>query len=375
MANERGVTTLAREPERIVDTPRTPSEGELQAFHQQSGITQDDIAPPANHPLMGEDMRYMDTTRYQAGASGFSTDTGTPPVQYEEIRPEQPAYAPEPAADRDYRQAYGESQNAMGEWRRMAQEQAAQVQQLQQQLADANARLVMTQSQAPVAYQQAAAATPINLPLFANRAPDDIPTAGELNAAFADAINRFAYGEVLPAIQQAQYIAEQQALSGAQRRFGGWDVTPVEEAEVTNKFGWLRRLPPAERDQFVLEHVRALRGVRNGGNGAVTTPYPAVRPQVTQVPQPQAAAPRPVLVEPRSVISKQTFVERAAPVSGTEPQPQLTREQAMAQELAALDAEWRKKGHERAPAYAMKEVLKRHGVNEFNDWGGQSLTR
>ena len=352
--------------------------GEVAAFHQMQSPPPPNELQAVTENIMGDQNRFMDSARYDLEPRGITSDQHVPPAQWEEQTPqEQPAYLEQPAApeaEPNFKQKYGDALNQMGEWRRQAQQAQSDVEALRNQMAELSARVTMGQNASSAAGNYGA---PYGMPAppqqqlqpldFLPGRPDDYtPTKAELN----ESLNRFTYGDVLPAIRQAQQIAYQQAVNDVQRRATTWDISPVEEQNIRARFPSIGAMSLPDQNQFILEHAHALR--QNAATVAQQQPYRVAPAGGTQAPQPT----RPVVVDPRSVIRKQTYVESAAPAS-TQPEPtvSLTPQQALQRDLDALDAAWQAKGHERAPATEMKKVLEAHGIKEVNDFGGQVLTR
>jgi hypothetical protein len=368
-------------PIEVQTTVGNVTPADLDEFRRAQAATERDI--------MGEQNRFVESARYDPATRGITSspeasfaDAYTPPPT-----PEQPALVqPPPAAqpgEADYwKQRYGTSENEKGEWRRLAEENSAQVRQLNDAMEDLRARVNLQQSAAPQmpygatqAYPQQQAALPQEFVLIRDRAPDEVLTVADMN--------RIAAQEILPGMQQvyarATNDAYQRALADAQRMIGQWDVTPREEADIRQRFPEIGYLPLPSQNRIIQEHVRLGRAA-----AAATQPPPVSRPQavaVGHVSQVAPAAgntqqpPRPVIVDPASVMRKTTYIESAPPAqSPTEPQVQAAPEVAYQQELAALDAEWRKRGHPRAPASENRKLLLKYGMPEVNDFSGGTVS-
>lgn len=339
--------------------------------------------------ILGEQYRHVDAARHDLVPRGiFSPDPReTAPPEPEYQRPVQPEFVtdipPGPAVVDEvsfWKQKYGASENEKGEWRRRAAEAeaaASQAATVQQQLQSVQQQLALQQQylQQQSVYSTAQAPQPpARIAVFANKQPDDIVTAADVE----DAINRFAYEQVAPYVDSRAGLSYQRAVADAQRRFSGWDVKPQEEAAVAAKFPWLANVPPVERNQFVLEHVKALRA-------AAPVDQPVVRPTPTvvgttaqfdaPVARPVQAQPQPqvMLVDPRSVLRRTTHIENAPPAQmATEPQTVLSPEQAMQRDIAAADAAARAEGKPRASAATMKEIMLKYNptlANRPSDFG------
>jgi hypothetical protein len=345
----------------------------------------------AQSNVMGDQYRHMDSARHDLTPRGLFA-----PDARESVLPAEPEYRASqsdfvtdipasPAATDEvtfWKQKYGTSENEKGEWRRRAaeaEESANQSAAVQQQLQSVQQQLALQQQM--LQYQgnygaSQAPQQPQRISVFANKQPDDIVTAADVE----EAINRFAYEQVAPYVDSRAGLSYQRAVADSQRRFSGWDVRPQEEAAVAAKFPWLSNVPPVERNQFVLEHVKALRAA-TPVDQPVMRPTPTVVGSTSQFDAPVArtmqAQPQTVMVDPRNVLRRTTYIENAPPAQMTmEPQNTLSPDQAMQRDLATADAAARAEGKPRATAATMKSIMLRYnpGLSGPSDFGSGVLS-
>jgi hypothetical protein len=300
-----------RDPNVIQVAPSTPSDADIASAQARLG---ESAINDMTSQWMNDDSanRFQDGGRYQDGTPAL---TG-PALQLEasatEYAPQQ-EYAPisQAPGTEDFRVKYGRSENEKGEIRRQYE---AQVAALAAQNAELSARLSLAASQ-PVpqyGYAPQPPAAPYNA--FPDRDPNEPLTIGDWN--------RIAQEQVDPALnrifQQTQAV-KQEAVSAAYRQFGGFDVSPVEEAAVYADAPSLRLLPPTERDRTVLQLAHARR---------LTTQSQASTFQNTPqiVPSQRAQNAAPVMIDPRRVMRQQTYVETASPSQANSPVEPLTDE-------------------------------------------------
>ena len=206
--------------------------------------------------------------------------------------------------------------------------------------------------------------------LFPDRDPNEYPTYAELEDILTN--------EVAPALRSIRQDTREEAVAEMQRRLPTWDVAPNEEAQslwvLRQRFpNFDARFAPTERNSMIQDYTRFIRAAA----GTPTQP-------ISQVPTPQRVGhvtsmpgqggngyqvPQTIVVDPSSVVRRDMYIESATGVASPESsQPTDVRVQFQ-QEMANLDAAYKAKTGNPAPASAMKALLMKYGVQEAHDFG------
>lgn len=325
--------------------------------------------------MSGEQFRFMEGSRFDMDPRGVGAVTPSLPPE-PEPRPMQADFLPPPAPSVEdelakFKKLYGQSENEKGEIRRKLEE-------MEQRLNSIGPGPQFTPPpqfppgwgyppQGYIQPQWNVPMAPQQLPqpqaperLFPERDPNEPLTWGELDELMTT--------EIAPAFQNVRRDAREEAVASIQRQLPNWDVQPQEEQQAlyvlrTRYPGFDGRFMPTERNAMIYDYVRFLRAVSPQAT-------PQARPIFNTVGQAGQTPPQPpVIVDPSAVVRKDMHIESAPSTSSTpEPVPMDIRAQFL-RERDALDAAYRQKTGNPAPASAIKELLVKYGVQEVNDWG------
>src|SRR3990172_5624474 len=326
---------------------------------------------PMEVDMFGDQYRNMDSSRYDAVTRGSASEPAyistTAPDPESILAQNQSAYLePEPtAAEPDFRQKYGQSENEKGEWRRVANEAQSMNQALLAQLAEITNRL--TSAPQPQYIQPQPTGPPPRI--YPEKAEGELMTWGE----FEDRLRNDIVPDIVNRTNAAGQYAADSAAARAQRMLPQWDVTGLEENVAMNVlrqkyYNFDQRFTATEENDMLMTQV-ALTRARTGTNPGFSTPPTATA--VGRVGGNGANPPTaPVMVDPNRVVRRATYIESAAPAqTGAEPSTTNDMRAKFQQELQQLDSSARAKTGRGISAIEMRELLGRYGIQQANDWG------
>lgn len=322
---------MAEDREKVLDESGPATDADIAEFRQ------------FRRDMEGES--YQDGSRFDTSDRGFGSGTHKPtPHRMTEPEPNvsdrhaEKDYVEEeapPAEDPSrWKKLYGESENAKGEWRRMAQEQNEELARLRTELEVLREARNSYQT-ASTSGSGAPAPTAPQIPetFFPEKSPGDLVDVNDMDKMLATVAN--------VVWQQNQALQNLQSQSAASAKLVA-GITPALETKMLSTNSWLRSVPDGPARVEAMKSMLA----REREDDKPSDPRP--RPRTTMVSPSQAAARRATYIESGKAPS-------ASPDEGVPVMEQVARELAEA----------RAKGGARA----MRSVLNKHGMDSVNDWG------
>lgn len=366
--------TIPESSQMSVSAPQDITAEDLAELRTPNHNAVDSMPPPQPIPgvdMSGNDMRFMESTRYDGVMRGYMSGPGDDaqagPPNLAPLPQNQDALPPPPS--NDWQQLYGQSENEKGEWRRLAQELGQQVQATQAQLAEVlNRQASIEQTLTQPSFS--APSQPQGPPprIFPEKNPNELVNYGEIESII--------WNEILPTIAQRDAMTVAQAKDAAaastQRILPTWDIKPQEEMAALGQLrsaypGFDSRFSQTERNQMILDKVGLIRSVSGANGQGGFTPMPPTAIPMGQTRPAQA----PVFVDPTRAMRRATYVESAPPTQmSREPSSQPSLVDSFRAEWAAMDEAARATGRSRASAADYKRLLNKYGIQEVNDWPG-----